>query len=79
MVTYNFNLSRQKQVEFCEFKAILVNIVLSRTARAIERYPVSTNKQTNKNQTSPKEHNTREKPQTTTKQNPEIKQRAYNI
>ena len=43
-VAHTFNpstLGRLRQVELCEFEASLVYIVNSRTARAIERDPVS--------------------------------------
>ena len=39
-------LGRQKQENLCEFEASLVYRVSSRTARATQRNPVSTNKQT---------------------------------
>ena len=41
-------LRKQRQVDFCEFKASLVYRVSSRTARTVsQRNPVSKNKQTN--------------------------------
>ena len=39
-------MGRQRQVDFCEFEAILVYRVSSRTARDAQRNPVSTYKQT---------------------------------
>ena len=54
MVAHTFNPGRQRQIDFCEFEASLIDIVSSRTDGATERNPVSkqTNKQTNK-QTKP--------------------------
>ena len=40
-------LRRQRQVDFCEFEAILVHRVSSRTARAIQRNTVSKSRHTN--------------------------------
>jgi hypothetical protein len=40
---------RQRQVDLCEFKAILVNRTSSRTARATQRNPVSRKQNKNKN------------------------------
>lgn len=37
-------LERQRQVVFCEFEASLVYTVISRTAKALEKDPVSKNK-----------------------------------
>ena len=41
-------LGRLRQEDLCEFKASLVYIVSSKTARAIQRNQVLKNKQTNK-------------------------------
>lgn len=49
-------LGRQRQEELCKFEASLVNIASSRTARAIQKNPVSEN-QTKPNQTNKIEQN----------------------
>jgi hypothetical protein len=49
-------LGRQRQEELCKFEASLVNIASSRTARAIQKNPVSEN-QTKPNQTKPTKSN----------------------
>jgi hypothetical protein len=46
-------LGRQRQADVCEFKASLVYRVISRTARATQRNPVSQQQTNNKSQIFP--------------------------
>jgi hypothetical protein len=48
VVAHAFNPRRQRGRHISEFEASLAYRVRSRTARATQRNPVSTNKQTNK-------------------------------
>jgi hypothetical protein len=69
VVAHAFNPSTWEAEAISEFKASLVYRVSSRTARAIQRNPVSkTNKQTNKQKTKNKKNKTKTQKNKTNKQ-----------
>lgn len=52
MHTFNTSTQRQRQADLCEFKASLVYVVSSKTAKATQGDPVSEKKKTKKQITS---------------------------